>query len=169
MDPINREMMTTVLNWLIDLSLSLSLSVRAWKRRPNPPFQDRKKKNVKKRKALYETLTSHYYILFLSLSLFLPQLRVKRKNKKEKHKPSRNKKECPFHQQGSLNLSHSYLSQKSLHAITERAELFLFLRSERKVRVFIWCGGERNVGAWGLKKEKIWEVHEASKECFVLL
>jgi hypothetical protein len=25
------------------------------------------------------------------------------------------------------------------------------------------------VGAWGLKKEKIWEVHEAGKECFVLL
>jgi hypothetical protein len=25
------------------------------------------------------------------------------------------------------------------------------------------------VGAWGLKREKIWEVHEASKECFVLL
>jgi hypothetical protein len=144
---------------LISPSLSPSL-LELGREDQTLPFKiEKKKKNVKKRKALYETLTSHYYILFLSLSLSLSlsllQLRVKRKKKKEKHKPSRNKKECPFHQQGSLNLSHSYLSQKSLHAISERAELLLFLRSERKVRVFIWCGGERNVGAWGLKREKI--------------
>jgi hypothetical protein len=56
---------------LISLSLSPSL-LELGREDQTLPFKiEKKKKNVKKRKALYETLTSHYYILFLSLSLSL--------------------------------------------------------------------------------------------------
>jgi len=47
MDPINREMMTAVLNWLIDLSLSLSPSLLELGREDQTlPFKIEKKKKT---------------------------------------------------------------------------------------------------------------------------
>jgi hypothetical protein len=68
---------------LISLSLSPSL-LELGREDQTLPFKiEKKKKNVKKRKALYETLTSHYYILFLSLSLSASASRQKKKEKRK--------------------------------------------------------------------------------------
>jgi hypothetical protein len=68
---------------LISPSLSPSL-LELGREDQTLPFKiEKKKKNVKKRKALYETLTSHYYILFLSLSLSASASRQKKKEKRK--------------------------------------------------------------------------------------
>jgi hypothetical protein len=77
---------------LISPSLSPSL-LELGREDQTLPFKiEKKKKNVKKRKALYETLTSHYYILFLSLSLSL-SASASRQKKKEKRKTQTLKKQ----------------------------------------------------------------------------
>jgi hypothetical protein len=82
---------------LISLSLSPSL-LELGREDQTLPFKiEKKKKNVKKRKALYETLTSHYYILFLSLSLSLCfSFASKEKRKKKNTNPQETKRSVLF-------------------------------------------------------------------------
>jgi hypothetical protein len=86
---------------LISPSLSPSL-LELGREDQTLPFKiEKKKKNVKKRKALYETLTSHYYILFLSLSLSLSlslcfSFASKEKRKKKNTNPQETKRSVLF-------------------------------------------------------------------------